>query len=366
MSEIANAGKLNETDSAGAAPARVAAESGASNISQAESPRMPVESETGAERDESAQGERGESDAQVFLARLHPTVALAETTTYAPGPLIAILFLLPPVGATLVVATLILVFHIAPIWLALTPLIWLPIFVMSWLALPRVRLAPNLLAIGRPLQRWRVIPFGAISRLETRGGRLSLITRTGRISFTPSLLARGGELRRQLLLSLPLGALSNEARAEASYLLEGAFAEASEEEALRVQTALWLRGAMLALAMTLAIADVATFSMLSAPEAGLLLLGVEIVAALVYAWLWQPLVINARGLGGSIIGQTTWDDLKSIRRAPGELALILSGRRLLILPGPALFSRRDAHRVRQVISFYIRERGLMTAPHQRF
>jgi hypothetical protein len=285
-----------------------------------------------------------------------------DIASYGPGPLIAVFFLAPSVATALLIAGSMLVWRGALYWLALAPLLWLPVLLRGWLKLHSVRLARNQIAIGRPLQPWRIIPFDTISRLETHGARITLITRTGSITVSPSWLARGDELRRQLLLSLPLSVLSDEARANAAYLLDGALSETSADEALSVQTAPWLRGSLLAVFGLLIIGIVVVFAPLGWRGLGLALLGAEVVVALALVWLWPPIVINAHGLGSASTGKTAWDDLKGIRPAPGDLALILRAHRLLVLPGPGLLSRRDARRVRQIISLYIRERGLMIAP----
>jgi hypothetical protein len=305
----------------------------------------------------------------IFLPRPRPATPLAETVIYRPSSLIAVLFLVPPAASALALASAIEALGGAQFWTALILLLWLPILLLCWLALRAVRLTRDQIAIGRPLRPWRVIPIDAISRLEARGPRLTLVTRAGRITFMPALLARGGELRRRLLLSLPLSALASDARAEAARLLDGALREDEGEEALNVQTPLWLRGVMVALTLALAAAAVITGAMFGKSALGPGLGAVALLALFVTLWLAQDIMLDEHGaslaLGGWVTAAASWDQLESIRRAPGELALILLGKRVLVLPGPGLLSQRDARRARQIISRSIRERGLMAAPRSR-
>lgn len=309
-----------------------------------------------------------EDDGAVFLAPPSQTAPLAETENYRPGALVAVIFLAPPVASALALVALMWSAGGAPYWAPLLLLLWLPLLLAGLFALRGVRLTREQIAIGRPLGAWRVIPLASVTRLEARGLRLVLTlgAQGDRVSFIPALLGRGGQLRRQLLLSLPLNTLAGDARAEAAFLLEGAFPESGAENALAVRPP--LRAPGLAALVTVALAMGAVVAGQS--HMTWLMDGLGAAAALSLLatfWLAQEVVINERGIAARLtrsIGtaSVTWDELTRIYRAPGELALLLRGQRAFICPGPGMLSARDARRVRQTISYYVRERGLMTAP----
>jgi hypothetical protein len=79
------------------------------------------------------------------------------------------------------------------------------------------------------------------------------------------------------------------------------------------------------------------------------------LAALI--WLAQEVFLSDRGVIArfSLVRVTravAWDEVVSIERAPGEVALILRGPVALICAGPGLLGERDARRMRELVSRY--------------
>ncbi|HEU0025966.1 MAG TPA: hypothetical protein VFQ25_02530 [Ktedonobacterales bacterium] len=309
----------------------------------------------------------------MFLPAPRPTTPLAETAIYRPGALIATGFLAPPAAGALALAALAWGMGAAPLWLPLALLLWVPVMLAGWSALRGVRLTREAIAFGRPLGAWRVIPLDQIERLERIGPRLRLVTAEGRrVSFTPALLARGAQLRRRLLLSLPLQTLSSSVREEARRLVDGdAPQEALAVGALTVRPARWLVGLAAGLALAGALAAGAMAAWAPAMPWIALAPGALALAALVACiWLAQDVFIGDRGVivHFSLIratGAVAWDELITIERMPGEIALVLRGPHALICAGPGLLGARDARRMREILGRYALERGTPVAPRNR-
>jgi hypothetical protein len=305
------------------------------------------------------------------MAPPRPTTPLAETALYRPGALVAVIFLVPPAASALVLAALIWSMGSAPIWLPLTLLLWIPMMLAGWSALRGVRLTREEIAFGRPLRAWRAIPLTAIERLETHGPRLTLVTTSGRrVSFTPALLRRGAQLRRRLLLSLPIHSLAGKARVEAQRLMDGgARQEGDAAEALTVRPRRWLvalaAGLACALTAGAVIAWVFALSWVALGPGALALLC--LAASL---WLAQDIFISDHGVSvrfslPRVTRSVSWDELTAIERAPGEVALVLRGPHALICAGPGLLGPRDARRMREILRRYALERETPVTPRDR-
>ncbi|HET9111435.1 MAG TPA: hypothetical protein VFN78_11460, partial [Ktedonobacterales bacterium] len=133
---------------------------------------------------------------------------LAESIVYRPGALIAAPLLAGPVVCAIVAALFIGSSGGIPVWLALLPLLWLPVLALAWALLRSVRVTPDTVASGRPFGQWRSVAFEEIELVEQRGLRLIILARGSLpLTITPALLHRGAQLRRALLLRLPLTAL---------------------------------------------------------------------------------------------------------------------------------------------------------------
>ena len=321
-----------------------------------------------------APGQAPPDDTVTFLEAPRPTTPLAETAVYQPGALVAIGFLVPPAVSALALAALAWTIGRPPIWLPLTLLLWIPVMLAGWAALGGVRLTREEIAFGRPLRAWRGIPLAAIARLECHGPRLTLVTTEGqRVSFTPALLRRGAQLRRRLLLSLPMQTLVGEARVEARRLVGDVMpAETGlETDTLTVWPVRWLPGG--ALALTVALGLVAGVARLVAPNALWLALfagALALVALASLMWLAQEIFISDRGIIARftlirVTRSVSWHELIAIQRAPGELALMLRGPHTLICAGPSLLNERDGRRMREIISRYALASGARIAPRAR-
>lgn len=301
-------------------------------------------------------------DTIIFLAAARPTTPLANTALYRPGALVALLFLVPPVASALVLAALVWGMGRAPFWLPLPLLLWVPVMLVGWVTLRGVRLTRDEISFGRPLRPWQVIPLDAIERLESHGQRLTLVLDTGRrVSFIPALLGRGAQLRRRLLLSLPADALTVAAREEAQRLLDWSAFPTSDGavDALTVSPPRWMP--WLAAALACALAAGAVFAWMSSLSWLALAPGILALLALAACfWLAQEVFISDRGLIARFLllhatGSLAWNEVVSLRRAPGEVALILRGSRALICAGPGLLRNYDARRMREFVSRYLQD-----------
>jgi hypothetical protein len=332
---------------------------------------------------------RGET--VMFLESPAPSAPLAETTNYRPGALVALVFLAPPIVSALVFAALAPMLG-APVWLPLCLLLWIPALAAGWWALGGVRLTRETIAFGRPLRPWRVVALDTVQRLERHGPRLTLVTSAGRISFVPALLGRGAQLRRRLLLTLPVNALGRETRAEVQRLLEGRLARAfagrdsttgqlaaiapgaspapsatdgpGAADALSLSTPGWWAGAASALALVCALGAGAILLWAPAPLVWLALTpgALALLALGACLWLAQEIFLSDRGVIArytltGVTGAVAWSDVRGIRRAPGEVALILRGPRPLICAGPALMPPAAARRMREAVSRFAIDRG---------
>ncbi|HEX9035635.1 MAG TPA: hypothetical protein VF808_01440 [Ktedonobacterales bacterium] len=335
-------------------------------------PLIPDETAAG------APGDASRAETVMFLESSRPSVPLAETTDYRPGAAVAFLFLGLPAASALAIAALAPLGE-APLWLPLSLLLWIPLLLAGWWALGGVRLTRESIAFGQPLRAWRVIPLDAIERLQWRGPILTVVTRTGqRQSFMPAILTRGAQLRRRLLLTLPTSALDSGARAEAQLLLEGSVGiEDDAVEALILRTPRWQArlAAAVALAAILSIAAVIIWApnAWTGWEGRSLMAALALIAALALGacgWLAQDIFITEHSVIVRFpltgwMGTVAWVELRSIRRTPGELALILHGRRQIVCAGPGLLAPHAARQMREAVSHFVQASGTPVLPPAR-
>lgn len=314
-----------------------------------------------------AEPQSAPAGAHISAAILGPTLAserLAESVIYRPGALVAATLLAGPLLCALAVMLVALTTGSLPLWLPLALLLWLPLLALAWTLLKSVRVTPDTLSCGRPLGQWRIIPFHQVERVEWRGPRLVVRVRSGRpLSFAPRLLRHGDQLRRSLLLRLPLSTLSSELRAEAQALSSGDRLSSQEGDItgvltvrprLRWRTALALATvALLALAIAALVALTAPLSLaLGAPA-----LALAIALAGIDLWLAQEIFVSEKGL---IIHYALlrrerivyWAQVRVIEYLPGEVALALRGAHATLCAGPGLLSVTQARLMRRYINRY--------------
>jgi hypothetical protein len=290
---------------------------------------------------------------------------LAEYVVYRPGAVFAVALLAGPAVCVIIAAVVIGVSGSLPVWLPLVLLLWLPALALTWALLKSVRVTPGALACGRPLGQWRSIAFDEIERVEQRGLRLIVSARNRPpLVFTPLLLHGGEQLRRSLLLRLPLPVLAGELRLEAQSLSAGDLRSSVAGDIsgiLTVRTrAVWpaLAGG-LALA-SLALAGVASLTLVW-PLSALLAVALALLGGLLgYVSLWsaQEVFVTAKGL---IVRypllhrerDVFWAQVRKVEYMPGEVALFFRGRRpTIISAGPGLLNASQARLMRQFISRY--------------
>lgn len=307
-------------------------------------------------------------DAQQDIAFLPPSptaLRLADSAVYRPsglvglaliaGPAICVGIAAPSIGAT---------GHI-PLWLPIALLLWLPALALVWALLKSVRLTPEGVACGRALGQWSMLGFDEIERIEQHGPRLVISGRRNSqtISFTPALLSRGGQLRRTLLLQLPLRTLVGALRAESQRLSVGDEMAAGDiSGVLTVHTRrAWPIGAA-ALAVTLLALGVAALVVLGVGAVGLVALAVALALALlcglVGVWSAQAIFVSEKGL---VIqypllrreSDVYWTQVQQIGYAPREVALLYRGASHTIFSiGPGLLMPAQARLMRQYINRY--------------
>lgn len=312
-----------------------------------------------------------------FLIPSPSTAHLADSAIYRPGAIVAGPLLAGPVICAIAGAIAVSMTGVTPpVWLPLALLLWLPALALAWALLKSVRVTPDALACGRPLGRWHVAPFHEIERVEQQGMRLIVTARSGPpLTFTPRLLHRGAQLRRSLLLRLPLSALSSQLRAEAQTLEIGDLVESASgdvEGVLSVRPQ--LRWTLLAgaLALALLVAAVLAFVLLTAPVSlALTVAGVALAGVSAYtgAWMAQDIFVSEKGL---IVRYTLlrrerdifWTQVRSIEYLPGEAALVLRSVRSVTCAGPGLLTTRQARLMRGYISRYCVAQVMPTLPRR--
>lgn len=261
----------------------------------------------------------------------------------------------------------------APLWLALTLLLLVPLSLAGWWALGGVRLTRESIAFGRPLRPWNTVALDSVTRLESRGWSLTLVTAARRrYTFIPMLLARGAQLRRRLLLSLPVSALDEATRAEAQRMLEGElFVSGDKVDALTLRTSRWFSWTLAALTFA-CIAAAAALAIWTPALTWLALVvgGVALLALLLCLWVTQELSISDRGLIArfKLLGITrsvAWEDVRTIRRAPGEVALTLRSKHRLTCAGPGLLAAPAARQMREAVTRHAVDRGTPMTPLAR-
>ncbi len=315
--------------------------------------------------DSPAPGAQEDTQGVVFLAPSPSIWRLSESVVYRPGVVVAVALLAGPAVCAIAGAIIAGMSGAVPVWLPLVLLLWLPALALAWALLKSVRVTPDALASGRPLGQWRSIPFDEIDRVEQHG--LRLIVRSGAsrpLTFTPALLHGGAQLRRGLLLRLPLPVLVGALRSQAQSLSEGDLLDSDEGDISGVLTvrprAIW---SALAGAAVIALGALAVVGLieLAWPLSGALALALVALAGLFcYFSLWsvQEIFVSAKGL---VIRYRTlrrerdiiWTQVSEIAYTPGEMALLFrSPDYTVICAGPGLLSAPQARLMRQFFSRY--------------
>lgn len=299
-----------------------------------------------------------------FLTPPLPTSLLFSADIYRPSGAIALALLIGPTVCAAVGAIVASSAGSIPLWLPLALLAWLPILALAWALLKSVRVTPETLACGRPLGVWRSLPFTEIERVEQRGPRMVVSSRTGaRLSFTPFLLRQGANLRRRLLLQLPLHALAGDLRAEAIALEGDAMPVVSENglmSALTVRVARRWSALAFAVALAAAAGAAMAFWLLAPPLSlalGAALLALALALTFLGVWVAQELFISESGIfvHYRLLRRDRdifWSQARLLEYTPGELALRFRGDHDVICVGPGLFTRADARRLREYIQRY--------------
>lgn len=297
-----------------------------------------------------------------FLPSSPSAAQLLESVVYRPGALVALALLAGPMVCAIASGAIASVYGSIPVWAPLALLLWFPALILAWALLKSVRITPDALACGRALGQWRVIPFGEIERVEQRGLRLMVSPRSGSpLSFTPLLLHRGADLRRSLLLQLPLSVLSNPLRAEAQSLSDGDLSvEGDIQGVLTVHPRrMWIflaGGAALAL-LVAAVAALMTLAQPMSVALALALVALAGASCFLGLWTMQEIFVSEKGLIVHYVSlrrerDVKWAETQIIEYAPGELALVIHGARLVVCAGPGVLSATQARHLRQLISRY--------------
>lgn len=289
---------------------------------------------------------------------------LTESAVYRPGVAIASILLAGPFISAIVGVALAAVSGSIPLWLPFVLLLWLPVIALVWLLLKSVRVTPNAIACGRPLGQWRVFSFDEIERVEQRGIRLLIGAHSGQpMIFTPALLQDGKQLRRSILLRLPLHTLWGRLRSEAqefSSLQGESDSEGAVAGVLTVRSRwFWTVSALVAALVALAFAFAAWGAFIGAGKWALV--GACVVLALLLIvfglWMKQELFLSEKGL---IIRYTLlrreqvvfWSQVRMIEYTPAELALYFRGARRVLCAGPGALAVQQGRLMRQFIGRY--------------
>lgn len=288
---------------------------------------------------------------------------LADSAVYRPGGLVGLALIAGPAICVIIAAPGIVATGHIPLWLPIALLLWLPALALVWALLKSVRLTPEALECGRALGQWRAISFGEVERVEQRGLRVVVTGGNSQaLSFTPALLSHGAQLRRALLLQLPLRALVGDLRAESQRLSAGDETAAGDiSGVLTVRTRRVWPGVAGALALALLALGAAALLTLGPPLGAVALAALALLAvgcALLGLWSVQEIFVTDKGL---IIhypllrreGDVIWTQIQQVSYTPGELALLYRGGvRTRISIGPGMLTAAQARLMRQYINRY--------------
>ncbi len=305
----------------------------------------------------------GEDDPALSAAP-SPESYLTESSVYRPGIAIASVLLAGPFISAIIGVVVAAVSGSIPLWLPFVLLLWLPVIALVWLLLKSVRVTPDAIACGRPLGQWRVFSFAEIERVEQRGLRLLIGGHSGPpMIFTPALLQDGKQLRRSILLTLPLHTLWGRLRSEAqefSSLQGESDSEGAIAGVLTVRSRwFWTVSAVIAALVALALGFAAWG--VFAGTVRLVLASLCVVLALLLVafglWMKQEIFLSEKGL---IIRYTLlrreqvvfWTQVRLIEYTPGELALYFRGARRVMCAGPGALTVQHGRLMRQFIGRY--------------
>ncbi|HZC08326.1 MAG TPA: hypothetical protein VE338_22025 [Ktedonobacterales bacterium] len=304
-----------------------------------------------------------------FLEPPSASTYLAESVVYRPGAWVAMTLLAGPIVCAIAGAVVIGVSGAIPLWLPLSLLLWLPVLGLAWALLKSVSVTPDTVASGRPLGQWRTVAYEEIEHVEQSGMRLVISARASPpLVITPALLHRGAQLRRTLLLRLPLTALGGDLRTQAQILSEGAMlggAVGDISGILTVRTrAIWLVLGVVVSVALLALGAVALLTLTTPlnnlPTWALALALAALAGISGYFGLWsaQDIFVNEKGLviHYALLRRDRdvfWAQVRLVEYTPGEMALIFRGpRRATMSAGPGLLNETQARLMRQFIGHY--------------
>ncbi len=300
---------------------------------------------------------------------------LPGATVYRPGGKVALALVFMPIAAVVGALTYFLVTASAlPFWLPGVMVVWALALPLCWIALKTVRTGPSGIASGGPWQVWREISWSGIARVERRGPRLRVTGRDyTRISFNPSLLHNGTELRRFLLLRLPAEVLDDTLRDEARGLEMAASGLAYRGQlpgVFRTRPRPRLRGA--AAVVTLMAMGGGALAVLKLPLLwGLpLAAGCAVVALgglVASTWLWQRVTLSDAGLTvvGALSGRPRgmqWSHVVLLEYTPNGRVIRLTGqgqKGRVRCPGPGVMRPTGANIYRAYLKRHLRDRPVM-------
>jgi hypothetical protein len=297
------------------------------------------------------------------------TVPRMDVTMYRPGPLSALITIFLPVLASLVGAAIAFgTTGAVPVWLPLLLLLWIPFLPLDWLMLRSVRVDAQGIAAAQPWQRWHLIPWHEIRRVEVRLGILRVVGETGEwISMVPLLLRDGARLERSLLMRLPSHVLSDKLRQRAQQLIIGdVYPTPTGGLSGMLRARPLLRWRVAAALMSIAGVGGALFSLqvLSGPVAIVTLVVsvlVVVIGLCALLWLSQGLFINEHGIeiGLPLLPRMRgmrWRDVELIESTRAERLLRLRSHQRLLCPGPGLLRPADRNAMRAFIHEYCLQR----------
>ncbi len=293
----------------------------------------------------------------------------SDTTIYRPGPMLAVGAIFAPVLAALALGAVALdTTDVFPFWLPLLWLLWIPLLPLLWLVLKSVRVDARGIAVARPWQRWREVPWTEVSVAEARLGVIRITGETGdRITFRPLLLRDGARLERALLLRLPSQVLNGVLRQRAQQLIIGDIYPTPHGGLSGMLRTRPRRRWRLGMAFVGVAGLVGVYVSLRDLPATAALAPAVACAAIALAsfvsqlWLAQSLFVNEQGLEVALpfSSQTRgmrWHEVELIECTYAERLLRLRSHRRLLCPGPGLLAPADRNAMRAFIHEYCLQR----------